>query len=359
MCGALKAGESGVSPAVLCWGVVLWVGVGYVGAMNASESFNRGLRRGVGALMFGVVCLVLLLVGAVSAQAQDSRSSKDPIDFVFDVRADSASFTPIVGTPGLYKLVLRGVPQQVGVHELNRARRKHQFSVTHMMRYWTLYGDKTGQFESDPPYAVVRGSGAQQGDAVVVKLREGSRKGSTLTFEAEVETRSQVLRLLKSKIGKTVERQIGSLTHVKKPEAMTDVAVHIDIPKTLTPPAQTAAKSMLRTAKPSMRAMTCNGNYSSQLVMCWQDMNCENSAGMTAGKPNGPFGYDSIGLVTLGDWWFPLAIPSATQYDRGGCIEYLGIGQYYGVNWRDAVTYYATLECSYFLAKWSGLGKCY
>jgi hypothetical protein len=281
---------------------------------------DRGLRRGVGALMFGVVCLVLLLVGAVSAQAQDSRSSKDPIDFVFDVRADSASFTPIVGTSGLYKLVLRGVPQQVGVHELNRARSKHQFSVTHMMRYWTLYGDKTGQFESDPPYAVVRGSGAQQG-------------------------------------GKTVERQIGSLTHVKKPEAMTDVAVHIDIPKTLTPPAQTAAKSMLRTAKPSMRAMTCNGNYSSQLVMCWQDINCVNGVGANY-SPGAPFAYDSIGLVDLGDWYFS-GDSSAGKTDSANCIYYVYFGSYYGINYRDAVTYYASDNCSYFLAKWSAYGRCY
>ena len=325
--------------------------------MNPFESVNHGLRRGVGALIFGVVCLVLLLVGAVSAQAQDSRSSKDPIDFMFDVRADSASFTPIVGSSGLYKLVLRGVPQQVGVHELSGARSSHQFSAEHMMRYWTLYGDKTGQFESDPPYAVVRGSGAQQGDAVVVKLRKGSRKGSTLTFEAEVETRGQVLRLLKSKIAQTVERQIGSLTQVNKPEAMTNVAVHIDIPKTMTPPAQTAAKSMLRTAKPSMRAMTCNGNYSSQLVMCWQDLNCVNGAGANY-SPGAPFAYDSIGLVDLGGWYFS-GDSSAGKSDSANCIYYVYFGSYYGINYRDAVTYYASDNCSYFLAKWSAYGRCY
>lgn len=314
-------------------------------------------RRGARALIAGALACVALLAAGAVAQAQEARTSKEPVDFVFDVRAASASFAPITGKPGMYRLVLRGVPGHVGVHELDRARSKHQFPTAHMIRYWTAYGDASGQFESDPPYAVVRGSGDQQGDAVVVLLREGSRKGSTLTFEAEIETRSQVLRLLKSKIAKTIEREIGALTHVTKPEAMKDVVVHIDVPKTIAHPDQAAAKSMLRTARPAVRDMSCNGVYSSQLVQCWEALSCDNI--VYAGAPDGPLVYDGVGAATLGGWWFLPQGVALLPYDRDRCLAYFDFGRYYGVNWRDAVTYYATDNCSYFLAKWSAYGRCY
>ncbi len=343
--------------------VVVRVDLGYGRGMHTLPIALGSRCRGLVVVLVGFFALAVLLVGALSAQAQETRTSKEPVDFIFNVRAASASFTPIEGSPGVYKLVLRGTPKKVRVHELDKARRDHSFSVKHMMSYWVALEER---FEKDPPFAVIRGSGEQAGDAVVVKLRDGTRKGSTITFRAEVESSSQVLALLKSKIGKTIKQEIGDLNHLTSPESMTNVTLHIDIPKA---PGKAPSTKATRTLGPSTR-MTCNGNTSNQLVVCWDDLVNYvgwSGQGLVCGgqdyAPN-PIWYEegfvflNIGMNNLGSYFWHNMNASLAN-NSSICAQAFGNGDWYGVNPWDYVTYYASDNCGYFLAKWAGNGRCY
>jgi hypothetical protein len=349
-------------------------------------------------LVAGLIAVIVLLAGARSAQAvadQGTGFSKTgpSVDFLFDVQAESASFTPIPGEPGSYTLVLDVRGNKVGLFELTKAERSASLSTKHLMLYWTGYGDETGQFEANAPRAVLRPADGS-GDEVVVRLRDGSRKGSTLRFEAEVVASPRVWSVLEKKIDQVDETEVDLPESAVVPEEMGAVEVFIDMPKRIAQPdASTdvasggAAKSMLQTRTPATRSMTCNGNRSSQLVRCWQDLGylCEvvRSPGnglQQRGRVNFPaisdnwsmyardhgwwtyryaFIYSDIGMVDLTEkyFWNPYG-NSAVAFSPNICANYFYHGLYYGVN-PNGITYYATDNCSYFLAAWSPWGRCY
>jgi hypothetical protein len=361
------------------------------------------VRRGRGFLVASLIVGAMLLVGAGAAQAVVDQgtgfSNTGPsVDFLFEVQAESASFTPIAGTPGRYTLVLDLRGNEIGLFELTKAEVSASLSPKHLMRYWTAYGDETGQFEVNPPRAVLRPVDGS-GDEVVVRLRDGRREdGQTLRFEAEVITSPRVWNVLEKKIDQVDETAVdlpGNPQVADAPEEMGAVEVFIDMPKRIAQPvtvsygatSDAVVDSLLQTRTPATRAMTCNGNRSSQLVRCWQDLRylCEvvNSPGSglsQGGRANFPaisdnwsqyaksqgwwtyryaFIYSDIGMVDLTAkyFWYPYG-NSAVGFSPNICANYFYHGLYYGVN-PNGITYYATDNCSYFLAAWSPWGRCY
>jgi hypothetical protein len=320
---------------------------------------------------------VALLVGAAGAQAKPSDST----DFLFAADARSAMFTPIEGKPGFYELVLRGVPNQVGVFELNKSDTTATLSTKHLMNYWTEYGDETGQFETNAPRAVLRD--ATSADEVIVRLRDGSLKGSTLRFEAELISAPRVQNVLDGKVGEVVETDIpGEIEHELQPTTMTQLSVYIDIPARIAQPetpipaaADATTKSTLRTATPATRAMSCSGVYSSRLRTCWNDIGTYDAypRGFTINPPAPFIAFNNVGLVDLGGYWFSPMVYAAiyTQWviagghydwiigrDTTRNFVYWRQGDYYGVS-PDGVTLFASDNCTWFMEKWVRNGRCW
>ncbi len=345
--------------------------------MHTTKPLALSKRRGVGALLASLIASAALLVGAAGAQANPS----DAIDFLFDVDAKSATFTPITGKPGLYQLVLRGVPNQVGVSELNASETTATLSTKHLMMYWTEYGDETGQFDTNAPRAVLRPKTGT--DEVVVRLRDGSRTGSTLRFEAEIITRPRVQNVLDKKIEQIVETATD-IAPDPEPTAMAHVDVYVDMPNRIAQPelptTDTAAKSTVRAATPATRARRCNGIYSSRLVQCWNEIGTypENVGGWYQQiflSPPAPFiAFNNVGLVDLGGYWFSpaayaliypqlLFVPSdkinwIIGFDRTRNLLYWREGDYYGVSPK-GVTLFASDDCTWFMKKWVQGGRCW
>ena len=336
-------------------------------------------RRKAGAYLAAMIAAVVLLVGAATAQA---NPGDPPADFIVNVRAASAAFTPVAGKPGVYRLELQGVRRDsIGIFELTAAEYSTNLELAHLMAYWTRYGDETGQFESNPPRAVIRvADGADATEEVVVRLRDGSNEGSTLRFEAEIITSPRVWGVLEKKVDQADETtpQVEH-THDLEPTTLDNVEVFIDMPTRITQPeapAEPAAKSTLRTATPSTRNRTCNGVTSSQLSRCWNDIGQYWGAGFEIHPPAPYIAFNQVGLVNLEKYWFSPAvyIPIYAQMQVGlwgdnikwiiGRDEdkkfiYWRQGDYFGVSPRGAVTLFASSRCTWFMEKWHQNGPCW
>jgi hypothetical protein len=327
------------------------------------------MRSRIRPLFATLIVAAGLLLGAVGAQA---KPSDPPVDFLMEVSASSASFTPIAGKAGEYELVLRGVPDEVGVTELTRAKTTESLPVRAFMAYWTVYGDETGQFETNAPRAVLQASDAAGNlQQVVVRLSDGSRKGMTVRFDAEIISNENVQDTLDGKIDKVVQTEpSGEPVLVTEPTTLNDVEVYVDMPQRITQPE--AEDEPVRTRwqylwenpqKWMPNGGTCNGVYSSRLRNCW-----ENIPIMINGKTyisnfvNGKgFAYDRVGEVDLGDYyWNPSEPfgPNPANYEHERGFRYWSFGNWYGVN-SDGVTYYTTDDCTWFMARWSAYGKCW
>ena len=322
------------------------------------------LRSRIRLLFATLIVAAGLLLGAVGAQA---KPSDPPVDFLMEVSASSASFTPIAGKAGEYELVLRGVPDEVGVTELTRAKTTESLPVRAFMAYWTVYGDETGQFETNAPRAVLQASDAAGNlKQVVVRLSDGSRKGMTVRFDAEIISNENVQDTLDGKIDKVDETEpAGEPVLVTEPTTLTDVELYVDMPKRITQP-ETEDESVRANwqSKPQKwmpNGGTCNGVYSSRLRNCWENIPSLGSGGFINFVDGRGFAYDRVGEVDLGDYhWYP-----SEQFGRnppnddvGRGFRYFSFGNWYGVN-SDGVTYYTTDDCTWFMARWSAYGKCW
>ena len=374
--------------------------------MNPLRSHAPRLRSRIAGLLASLTVAAGLLIGAAGAQA---KPSDPPVDFLMEASATSATFTPVAGAPGEYTLVLRGVPSTVGVFELTKAEVSASLPTKFFMAYWTGYGDRTGQFTANPPRAVLRtADGSGGGEEVVVRLRDGSQKGTTLRFDAEVITNPAVWDQLEVKVDKVDETApLEEPGHQTEPTALTNVEMFVDMPRTITQPkAQPAAPG---TTTPSARKAenqnewrdwcrqfddrgwstgnapcesrtspqqwmpnggTCNGVRSSRLRNCWGNIPnfCRVRAGsMFRNFVNGSgLAYDRVGVVDLGNYFFRAgdyglgrADPMDHQgrFDRSRCFGYYSEG-WYGIG-PGAVTFYTTSRCTWFMAKWSTNGGCW
>ena len=338
------------------------------------------------ALLTTLIAVALLLLSAASAQAKPSDTSAD---FLMEVESTSASFTPVADAPGEYKLVLHGVPSMVKTSELTKAGGTAEMPVNHFLAYWMSYGDVTGQFTTNPPRAVLHGLDTGEGiqEEVVVRLRDASRKGKTLTFSAELIESTRVFDVLEKKI--TMVDETLPLGEVKLErfvggEQWADVKMFVDMPQRIVQLDSEEAESRLfsRTnvaLSPALRNRTCNGVTSSQLVTCWADIGDyrEESAGGIVCEVKGfggfrgytpwrGFYFDRVGEVDLmRHHWNPGTnfmgnnnYRNPPHLDADRCIRYFEEGDWYGIH-RSAVTMYATDNCSYFLAKVTRWGKCW
>ena len=331
-------------------------------------------RSRIAALLAAVLAAAGLLLGAASAQANPS----DPApDFLMKVGAASASFTPVAGKPGEYRLVLRGVPSKVKVTELTNAKTSASLPINAFMAYWTVYGDKTGQFKTTPPRVVLQGVDAAGGKKVMVRLRDASRTGTTLKFNAQVITRPAESEQLGAKIDKVDDTpQVGD--PVLKPTAMTEIEMFVDMPSTPRIQPKTKSAAFAADATPSSRkaqTMTCNRVTSNRLRLCWPNIqswgrygsgtiNCSNGSG-SGGRFTGfqdfvnrrGFAYDNVGVVDLGSYfWNPGQRPRGLSRDR--CFRYWKWGNWYGVH-RDWRTFYTVYRCNWFMAAWAPSGPCW
>lgn len=330
------------------------------------------------ALLTTLIAVMLLLLGAASAQA---KPSDPPVDFLFEINATSASFNPVADAPGEYELVLHGASPKAEVSELTEEG-SALLPLNHFLAYWRSYGDVTGQFTANPPRAVLHGLNPADGvsDEVVVRLRDASRKGTTLTFDAEIIESTRVWGVLDKKIAEVD----GTLTPGDpdlEPNSLTDVEMFVDMPQRIVQPKpESEVRIMAATPtqpQPSVR-LSCSGVTSSQLVTCWDDIGdyreesangivCEIvSKGFVGFTPWRGFFFDGVGEVDLqGYHWNPGTNFMANNnyrnppnMDHSRCIRYFTGGNWYGIH-RDAITYYTTSRCSYFMARWSTRGKCY
>ena len=313
-----------------------------------------------------IVATGLLLIGAVGAQA---KPSDPPVDFLMELNAMSASFTPSADTPGAYELVLRGVPSEVGVTELTRAKTTASLPVGGFMAYWTAYGDETGQFESNPPRAVLQAADAAGNlQEVVVRLSNGSREGTTVRFDAKIITNENAQNALDAKVDKVVQTEpSGEPVLVAEPTTLTDVEVYVDMPqRIIQPEADTEARIRAGQARSNPQTWmpnggTCNGVYSSRLRNCWENIPSLGSGGFINFVDGRGFAYDRVGEVDLGDYyWNPSGQfgRNPPNDDVGRGFRYFSFGNWYGVN-SDGVTYYTTDDCTWFMARWSAHGKCW
>ena len=321
-----------------------------------------------------IVATGLLLIGAVGAQA---KPSDPPVDFLMELNAMSASFTPSADTPGAYELVLRGVPSEVGVTELTRAKTTASLPVGGFMAYWTAYGDETGQFESNPPRAVLQAADAAGNlQEVVVRLSNGSREGTTVRFDAKIITNENAQNALDAKVDKVVQTEpSGEPVLVAEPTTLTDVEVYVDMPqRIIQPEADTEARIRAGQARSNPQTWmpnggTCNGVYSSRLRNCWQNIPSfgtiwSTSSYFTRFVDGRGFAYDHVGEVDLGGYyWSPQTIlgigqtpPRVESQGRG--FRFFGFGDWYGVH-RDGTTFYTTSRCTWFMARWSAHGRCW
>jgi hypothetical protein len=333
------------------------------------------------ALFSTLSVLAILLLGAASAQA---KPSDPPVDFLMEINAASASFTPASGAPGEYKLVLRGVPSKVEANELTAAEDSALLPLNHFLAYWLSYGDVTGQFDDNPPRAVLRGVNPVDGvsDEVVVRLRDASRKGTTLTFDAEIIESTRVWNVLDEKLAE-IDETLPPGDPDLDPTTLTDAKMFVDMPQRITQLKPESDVRMLAAtrAQPqtTTRGRSCGGVYSSQLVTCWAeigDYREEDESGIVCAYENkydGYVGYTPhrglffglVGEVDLGRYHWnpgknigPWVIRNPNNMDHDRCIRYFVEGNWYGIH-RDASTYYTTDRCSYFMARWSTGGSCY
>ena len=371
-----------------------------------SHTPRRGSRTV--SLLASLAVAVGLLIAAAGAQAEPSDP---PVDFLMEVSASSATFTPV--TVG-YSLVLRGVPSTVGVFELTKAEVTASLPTKAFLAYWDAYGDETGQFTANPPRAVLRAADASGSDEeVVVRLRNGSQKGTTLRFDAEVITSPAVWDQLEAKVDRVDETAPpGEPARELEPTALANVEMFVDMPRTITQPRAKRPAPGITTTPSARRSEnqnewrewcrrfddrgndrswsegvapcesstnpqqwmpnggTCNGVRSSRLRNCWG--NIPNFCRIRVGNyfrnfVNGSgFAYDRVGVVDLGNYFFRAGnyglgradpIDHQGRFDRSRCFGYYSKG-WYGIG-PDAVTFYTTDRCTWFMAKWSTGGRCW
>jgi len=324
-----------------------------------------------------IVATGLLLVGAVSAQAKPG----DPVpDFLMELDATSASFTPIAGKPDEYRLVLKGVSTKPRVTELTKAEYSTTMPLKDVLAYWTLYGDKTGQFETNPPRAVLHGLDPGEGtrEEVEVRLRDASPNGTTLTFDAEIITSTRVWNILDKKIAE-IDETLPPSDPELEPTTLTDVEMFIDMPTRITRPEpeptsteRTIDSQIKATPTPTPRMLTCNGVRSSRLSRCWNDLPDPSPTKVAcrvwvAGKdcvafhrPDGDrkfYLFNNVGEVNADHiQWAPENVWGIWQTYPSG-YEAIMEGNWYGI--QKGVTMYATSRCTWFAAKWSPNGRCW
>ena len=320
-----------------------------------------------------IVATGLLLIGAVSAQAKPG----DPVpDFLMELNATSASFTPIAGKPDEYRLVLKGVSTKPQVTELTKAEYSTTMPLKHVLAYWILYGDQTGQFETNPPRAVLQGLDSGEGtqEEIVVRLRDASRNGTTLTFDAEIITSTRVWNILDKKIAE-IDETLPPGDPELEPTTLTDVEMFIDMPARITQPDQEATTTertidsqLKATPTTTPRMLTCNGVRSSRLSRCWNDLPdrwiSDNPGPSYNYRPDSDrkfWLFYNIGEVNADRVeWAPelfgtLASWMDYRMDRRGpaIVE----NSWYGI--QKGVTMYATSRCTWFAASWSPSGRCW
>jgi hypothetical protein len=320
-----------------------------------------------------IVATGLLLIGAVSAQA---KPGDPPADFLMELNATSASFTPIADKPGEYRLVLKGVSTKPRVTELTKAEYSTTMPLKDVLAYWTLYGDKTGQFETNPPRAVLHGLDPGEGtrEEVEVRLRDASPNGTTLTFDAEIITSTRVWNILDKKIAE-IDETLPPSDPELEPTTLTDVEMFIDMPTRITQPEpeptsteRTIDSQIKATQTPTPRMLTCNGVRSSRLSRCWNDLPDK----WISDNPGPSYNYrpDSdrkfwlfynIGEVNADRVeWAPAlygTLASWMDYRRDRRGHAIMENSWYGV--QSGVTMYATSRCTWFAAKWSPNGRCW
>lgn len=346
-------------------------------AIQAPKTRSRSI-----ALLTTLIAVALLLLGAASAQAKPSDTSAD---FLMEVKSTSASFTPVADAPGEYKLVLRGVTSMVQTSELTKAGGSAEMPLNHFLAYWMSYGDVTDQFTTNPPRAVLHGLDTGEGiqEDVVVRLRDASREGKNLTFNAELIESTRVFDVLEKKITMVNETLPFSESELE-PTSLTSVKMFVDMPQRIVQPDSEEAESRLFSRanvalSPALRTLTCNGVKSSQLVTCWADIgdyreesadgivcNVLGFGGFRGYTPGRGFYFARVGQVDLMQHhWNPGTnfmgnnnYRNPPHLDDSRCIRYFEEGNWYGIH-RSAVTMYTTDNCSYFLAKVTRWGKCY
>ena len=347
--------------------------------------------------------------GAVASSAPAAsphdRSATHPrrvkVDFVMRMEADSASFV-LADRPGEYQLTLRGASPHVRVTELTTAEESASLPLKALMAYWTAYGDVTGQFKKNPPRAVVQGTDAAGNLVeVVVRLRDASRQDAMVRFDAEVITNPTGLRKVKAKVDDVDETDVGEYASAPDPERLTGIELFVDMPPKITQPEEEAdgmgAAVLGRRAGATRalmpRTLTCNGVRSSRLTTCWNDITPE-QAQTWPGKwvkmidtkatdysqifyqqfkpdfPGGPENgwiYENVGVVDWGNYyWNP-----GKQFYSGGyrqlerdaegrrtLIAFAKHRTWYGVD-TEAVTWFATDRCTWFVARWTPGGSCW
>jgi hypothetical protein len=317
-----------------------------------------------------IVATGLLLVGAVSAQA---KPGDPPADFLMKLDATSASFTPIADKPGEYRLVLKGVSTKPRVTELTKAEYSTTMPLKDVLAYWTLYGDKTGQFETNPPRAVLHGLDPGEGtrEEVEVRLRDASPNGTTLTFDAEIITSTRVWNILDKKIAE-IDETLPPSDPELEPTTLTDVEMFIDMPARITQPEQEATTtertidSQIKAAQtPTPRMLTCNGVRSSRLSRCWNDLPDRNPCQSSGSCPWDHRGdrdrrfylFFLIGEVNADrPQWAPENFWGTWRTDSRG-YEAITEGSWYGI--QSGVTMWATSRCTWFAASWSPNGRCW
>lgn len=306
---------------------------------------------------------LLAVVGgpAVMAAPADARVLPER-DFTIRIDAGNAVLQEVPGSPGATEVLLRGVAPRATVTYVARPRHQYRIPIEHVMRYWTAYGDVSGQFRTDPPIGAIRrrANGAAAPD--VFALRGGRWEGAP--------------GVMRFRVGPAERAKARALTtRMARGSAFASgrgVQVHIDMPDR---PRQGASR------RPGAREngwMTCNGVYSDQLLACstptgppasWRlvapnNTYCELPAGLSANSPI--FIYSVVGIVSYANSFGPggIATPAGVPFcgmsplsGFGGPATF-GWGTWYGVSpgW---ITYYTASRCNYFLAAWSAGGGCY
>lgn len=353
-----------------------------------------------------------LSLGTVSAQA--SPDDRAP-DFLMKVKAASASFAPVAGTPGEYRLVLSDVTSRARVTELTKAETAASLPMEAFLAYWTTYGDETGQFKANPPRAVLQSADGRK--EVVVRLRDASREGETVRFDARVITSPAVWDQLEVKVDKVDEdRSPEEHRHLLRPKDLADVEMFVDMPKRINQPEpepgldQGALASRSRTPRTSFTTparkpdnLTCAGVRSSRLRMCWDEMeSITNSPDLDEEQKYNRlpwkrweaydrgsdgiagFAFLNVGWVDLyphywrtglsayfntrgqigkREKWYPFGCDWVGYVSGYTCVPPQTTtvaveGLWYGVH-RDARTFYLTSRCTWFMAAWAPGGRCW
>ena len=277
------------------------------------------------------------------------------------IDAGNAVMRAVAGASGAQEVVLRGVAPEVTVTYVARPRHQYRIPLEHALRYWTAYGDVSGQFRADPPIGALRLRSDSRSQPVTVALRGGRRIGSgSVRFRIGPATRAKA-RDLTTRIARRAAFRPGRAVqlHIDMPDAP-----RIDVPR--------------RESATEHGWMTCNGVYSNQLLACstpngppasWRIPTrtytyCELPAGLNSGSPI--FIYSVVGIVSNANSFGPgsIAAPAGEPFcgmspatGFGGPATF-GWGTWYGVSpgW---VTYYTASRCNYFLAAFSAHGGCY